>query len=153
MQATSGAVVTINYTLTDDDGIIIDSNVGRPPLVYLHGYDNLISGLEKALEGASAGDRLKVDVPPAEAYGDVDRERIFELSRADFPDGMPIEEGMQFCAETASGEMAITVTEMNGDTVVVDANHPLAGMTLHFDVEVMEVRQGSDEELRLGQPV
>ena len=66
---------------------------------------------------------------------------------------MPIEEGMQFCAETASGEMAITVTEVREDSVVVDANHPLAGITLHFDVEVLDVRQGSDEELQLGQPV
>jgi FKBP-type peptidyl-prolyl cis-trans isomerase SlyD len=153
MQITSDAVVSITYTLSDDDGIIIDSNVGRPALVYLHGHDNIIPGLEKGLEGASAGDRLKVDVEPADAYGDIDQERFFELSRDEFPEELPIEEGMQFCAETASGEMAITVTEVREDSVVVDANHPLAGMTLHFDVEVVDVRQGSDEELELGQAV
>jgi FKBP-type peptidyl-prolyl cis-trans isomerase SlyD len=153
MQVTSGAVVSITYTLVDDDDIVIDSNVGRPALVYLHGHDNIIPGLESGLEGASAGDRLKVDVEPANAYGDVDEDKIFELSRDEFPEEMPMEEGMQFCAETAGGEMAITVTEVRESSVVVDANHPLAGMTLHFDIEVLDVRQGSDEELQLGQPV
>jgi FKBP-type peptidyl-prolyl cis-trans isomerase SlyD len=153
MQVISGAVVSITYTLTDDDDIVIDSNVGRPALVYLHGHDNIIPGLESGLEGASAGDRLRVDVQPADAYGDIDEDRIFELSRDEFPEEMPLEEGMQFCAETDSGEMAITVAEVREGTVVVDANHPLAGITLHFDVEVLDVRQGSDEELQLGQPV
>jgi FKBP-type peptidyl-prolyl cis-trans isomerase SlyD len=80
----------------------------------------------------------------------VDEDRIYELPKEEFPDELPLEEGMQFCAETASGEMAITVTEIRENTVIVDANHPLAGMTLHFDVEVLDVRQGTDEELRLG---
>jgi FKBP-type peptidyl-prolyl cis-trans isomerase SlyD len=153
MNVTSDAVVSINYTLTDDDGTIIDSNEGRPALVYLHGHDNIIPGLEKGLEGAAVGDKRKVDVPPAEGYGDMDPERIFELPKEEFPEEMPLEEGMEFCAETAAGDMTIMVTEVRDDTVVVDANHPLAGMTLHFDVEVLDVRQGSQEELRLGQPV
>ena len=153
MNVTVDAVVSINYTLTDDEGLIIDSNEGRPPLVYLHGHDNIIPGLEKGLEGAAVGENRKVDVPPAEGYGDMDPDRIFELPKEEFPDEMPLEEGMQFCAETAAGEMSITVAEVRDDTVVVDANHPLAGMTLHFDVEVLDVRQGSEEELRLGQPV
>jgi FKBP-type peptidyl-prolyl cis-trans isomerase SlyD len=150
MQVSNDAVVSIMYTLTDDEGVIIDSNVGRPALVYLHGHDNIIPGLEKGLEGASAGERRTVDVAPEDAYGDVDEERIFELGKDEFPEEMPLEEGMQFCAETASGEMAITITEVRPDTVVVDANHPLAGMTLHFDIEVQDVRQGTEEELRLG---
>jgi FKBP-type peptidyl-prolyl cis-trans isomerase SlyD len=150
MQVTSGAVVSINYTLTDDEGVIIDSNVGRPALVYLHGHDNIIPGLEKGLEGASLGDRLKVDVQSVDAYGDFDQDAVFEVPRDEFPEEMPIEEGMQFCAETPGGEMAITVAEVREDSVVVDANHPLAGMTLHFDIEVLDVRQGSEEELQLG---
>jgi FKBP-type peptidyl-prolyl cis-trans isomerase SlyD len=153
MQVASDTVVSITYTLTDDDGQIIDSNVGRPVLSYLHGHDNIIPGLEKGLEGASAGDRVKVEVDPADAYGDVDPERIFELSREEFPEEVPLEEGMQFAAETAGGEMAITVTEVRDDSVTVDANHPLAGMTLHFDVEVTDVREGSEEELQLGRAV
>jgi FKBP-type peptidyl-prolyl cis-trans isomerase SlyD len=153
MQVSTGAVVSITYTLTDDEGVTIDSNVGRPALVYLHGHDNIIPGLEKGLEGASAGDNRKVDVAPEDAYGDVDEERIFELAKDEFPDELPLEEGMQFCAETASGEMAITVTEVRDGTVVVDANHPLAGMTLHFDVDITEVREATEEELELGRAV
>ena len=153
MTVTVDAVVSINYTLTDDEGHMIDSNEGRPPLVYLHGHDNIIPGLEKGLEGAVVGDKRKVDVLPADGYGDMDPDRVFELPKAEFPDEMPLEEGMQFSAETAAGEMSITITEVRDDTVVVDANHPLAGVTLHFDVEVLDVRQGSEEELRLGQPV
>ena len=153
MNVTSDAVVSINYTLTDDEGLIIDSNEGRPALVYLHGHENIIPGLEKGLEGASVGDKLKVDVVPADGYGDMDPDRIFEVPKEEFPDELPLEEGMQFCAETPSGDMTITVAEVRDDTVVVDANHPLAGMTLHFDVEVLDVRQGSEEELRMGQPV
>lgn len=153
MQVANDAVVSITYTLTDDEGVIIDSNVGRPALVYLHGHENIIPGLEKGLAGASTGDRRKVDVEPAEAYGEVDQESIFEVSRDEFPPEMPLEEGMQLCAETASGEMTVTVTEVGENSVVVDANHPLAGMTLHFDVEVLDVRQGTDEELQLGQAV
>jgi FKBP-type peptidyl-prolyl cis-trans isomerase SlyD len=152
MQVTSGAVVSIFYTLTDDDGIIVDSNIGRSPLVYLHGYDNIIPGLEKGLEGASPGAKLTVKVPPVDAYGEFDQEAVFEVSREEFPDELPVEVGMQFCAETPSGEMAITVTEVREASVIVDANHPLAGKTLQFDVEVVDARQGSEDELRLGQP-
>jgi FKBP-type peptidyl-prolyl cis-trans isomerase SlyD len=153
MQAKSGAVVSLTYTLTDDDGIIIDSNVGHPALVYLHGHENIIPGLEKGLEGASKGDKLTVDVPPAEAYGELDPERIFELSKEDFPEELPLEEGMQFVAETASGEMAITITEVRESTVICDANHPLAGLTLHFAVEILDVREATAEELEAGQPL
>ncbi len=150
MQVTSDAVVGIRYTLTDDEGSIIDSNVDRPTLVYLHGHDNIIPGLEKGLEGAAAGEKRRVDVVPAEAYGDVDPDRVFELAKKEFPEELPLEEGMQFVAETAGGDMAITLTEIRDDTVVADANHPLAGMTLHFDVEVLDVREATKEELEAG---
>jgi FKBP-type peptidyl-prolyl cis-trans isomerase SlyD len=153
MQVTSGAVVSIFYTLTDDDGIIVDSNVGRSPLVYLHGHDNIIPGLERGLEGTSPGAKLKVEVLPADAYGEFDQEAVFEVPRDEFPEELPVEVGMQFCAETPSGEMAITVTEVKEGSIIVDANHPLAGKTLYFDVEVIDARQGSEDELRLGQPV
>jgi FKBP-type peptidyl-prolyl cis-trans isomerase SlyD len=153
MQVASGSVVSIKYTLTDDEGIIIDSNVDHPALVYLHGHDNIIPGLEKGLEGASAGDKLIVDVAPEDAYGDLNPEMMFEVPREEFPSEMPLEEGMQFCAETAGGEMAVTIAEVRDDTVVVDANHPLAGMTLHFDIEVLEVREGTEEELQAGRVV
>ena len=153
MNVSNDTVVSINYTLTDDDGTIIDSNEGRPALVYLHGHENIIPGLEKGLEGAAVGEKRKVDVAPADGYGDMDPDRVFEVPKTEFPDELPLEEGMEFCAETPSGEMTITVTEVRDTTVVVDANHPLAGVTLHFDVEVLDVRQGSEEELQMGMPV
>jgi FKBP-type peptidyl-prolyl cis-trans isomerase SlyD len=150
MQVKSDAVVSITYTLTDDEGVIIDSNVDRPVLVYLHGHGNIIPGLEQGLEGAAAGDKRTVEIPPAEAYGEVDPDRIFELDKEEFPDELPLEEGMQFVAETAGGEMAITLTEIRENTVIADANHPLAGLTLHFDVEVRDVREATAEELEAG---
>lgn len=151
MQATSGAVVSFKYTLTDDEGIIIDTNADHPALVYLHGHGNIIPGLEKGLEGAAAGDKLTVHVPAADAYGEVEPDRIFELGKDEFPDELPLEEGMQFVAETAGGEMAITITEVRDSTVIADANHPLAGMTLHFDIEIEGVREASADELQAGQ--
>ena len=153
MNVSSDAVVSISYTLTDDEGTIMDSNEGRPALVYLHGHDNIIPGLEKGLEGAEVGDKRKVDVAPVDGYGEVDPDQVFEVPKAEFPEELPLEEGMEFCAETPSGDMTITVTEVRDTTVVVDANHPLAGVTLHFDVEVLDVRPGSVEELQMGMPV
>jgi FKBP-type peptidyl-prolyl cis-trans isomerase SlyD len=151
MQVKSGAVVDITYTLTDDEGVIIDSNVDRPALVYLHGRGNIIPGLEKGLEGGESGEKRTIDVPPAEAYGEVDPEKIFELDKEEFPEELPLEEGMQFVAETEGGEMAITLAEIREKTVVADANHPLAGMTLHFDIEILGVRDATEEELQAGQ--
>ena len=153
MQVTSGAVVSFKYTLTDDDGTVIDTNADHPALVYLHGHGNIIPGLESGLEGAVTGDKRTVNVPPADAYGELDPDRMFELGKDEFPEELPMEEGMQFVAETASGEMAITITEVRENTVICDANHPLAGMTLHFDIEIVDAREATEEELQAGQPL
>ena len=153
MQVTSGAVVSFKYTLTDDDGTINDTNADHPALVYLHGHGNIIPGLESGLEGAVTGDKLTVNVPPADAYGELDPDRMFELGKDEFPEELPLEEGMQFVAETAGGEMAITITEVRENTVICDANHPLAGMTLHFDIEIVDVREANEEEVQAGQPL
>ena len=152
MQATRGAVVSFNYTLTDDDGNTIDTNEGHAPLSYLHGYDNIIPGLESALEGAEVGFSQNVTVEPAEAYGEVDQEAIFEVSRDKFPPEMELAPGMQFAGETPSGDVPLTVVEVRDDAVVVDANHPLAGKRLHFDVEVVDIREATDDELQAGHP-
>lgn len=152
MQATRGAVVSLNYTLTDDGGTVIDSSEGGVPLRYLHGYDNIIPGLEDALEGAEPGHKSKVIVEPADAYGEVDGEAIFEVERDKFPEEMDIQPGMQFTGETPSGDVPFTVVEVKDDAVVVDANHPLAGERLHFDIEVLDVRPASSEELAAGCP-
>ncbi len=152
MQVTRGAVVQFNYTLTDDDGNILDSNTDCDPLAYLHGYDNIIPGLERGLEGTAVGHKSQVVVEATDAYGEADEEAVFQVARDQFPEGVPIEPGMQFVGETPSGDTPLTVVAVNENEVVVDANHPLAGKRLHFDVEVVDVRPASDEELQLGYP-
>jgi FKBP-type peptidyl-prolyl cis-trans isomerase SlyD len=152
MQATRGAVVSLSYTLTDDEGTVIDSSEGCAPLVYLHGYENIIAGLENALEGVTAGYKSQVVVEAADAYGEVDEEAIFEVPREQFPQDMPVVLGMTVAGETPSGDVPLVVVEVSDTGVMVDANHPLAGMRLHFDVEVVDVRAASNEELRLGFP-
>lgn len=152
MQATRGAVVSLNYTLTDDNGAVIDSSEDGAPLQYLHGYDNIIPGLERALEGADVGHKSVVVVEAADGYGEVDTEAIFEVERDKFPEGVDVFPGMQFAGETPNGDVPLTVMEVTEGAVIVDANHPLAGQTLHFDVEVVDVRPASNEELAAGYP-
>jgi FKBP-type peptidyl-prolyl cis-trans isomerase SlyD len=152
MQATRGAVVSFNYTLKDDEGNVIDSSEQGQPLEYLHGYENIIPGLEKALDGKEPGFRKEVVVEPEEAYGAVDPDDIFDIPRSDFPEDMKPEKGMQVLAETQNGDVPLTVVDVKEDKVVVDANHPLAGMRLHFDVELVDVRPASNEELAEGAP-
>ena len=152
MEATRGTVVSLNYTLTDDDGTVLDTSEGCAPLTYLHGYENIISGLESALEGVEVGHKSEVVVEAADAYGEVAEGRVFAVARDQFPPDVPVAPGMTFAGETADGDVPLMVIEVNDDRVMVDANHPLAGMRLHFDVEVVEVRAASGEELRLGQP-
>ena len=152
MKATHGAVVSVNYTLSDDEGNILDTNEDAEPLAYLHGFDNIIPGLERALEGVDQGFKSAIVVEAADAYGEVDPEAVFRVSRSDFPDEMIVPEGMQVVGETPSGPVSLVVLEVAEDEVVVDANHPLAGKRLHFDLEVVTVRAASDAELQAGHP-
>jgi FKBP-type peptidyl-prolyl cis-trans isomerase SlyD len=152
MQATRGAVVSFNYKLTDDDGNTIDSSEGCAPLSYLHGYENIIPGLENALEGVDVGYSANVVVEPTEAYGEIDEEAIFEVDRDKFPPEMELAPGMQFAGETPSGDVPLTVMQVNDDSVIVNANHPLAGERLHFELEVVDIREATDEELQQGHP-
>lgn len=139
--------VAIHYILTDDNGNKLDSSVGTQPLGYVHGNGYLIPGLEKELEGKAAGDKLNVTVAPAEAYGEYDEKLIMELPREQFATDMQIEVGMQFQAMSPNGPIIVRVVEINGDKIKIDGNHELAGKTLHFEVEVMEVRDLTEEEL------
>jgi FKBP-type peptidyl-prolyl cis-trans isomerase SlyD len=152
MQATRGAVVSFNYTLTDDDGNTIDSSEGCAPLSYLHGYDNIIPGLENALDGVDVGFSAKVVVEPADGYGEFDEEAVFEVDRDKFPPEIELAPGMQFAGETPSGDVPLTIMDVRDDAVVVNANHPLAGERLHFDVEVVDIRAATDDELQAGHP-
>lgn len=151
MQIAANKAVSIDYTLTNDDGEVLDSSVGGAPLVYLHGAGNIIPGLEKALEGKAAGDDVKVTVDPEEAYGEFNAELIAVLGRNMFEGVDELEVGMQFHASGPDGSMQIvTIKALEGDEVTVDGNHPLAGERLTFEVKVVAVRDASEEEIAHG---
>lgn len=143
-------VVRFNYTLTNSDGDVLDKSNGEP-LAYLHGHHNIIPGLEAQMEGKSAGDKFTVTVAPEDAYGEYLAEAVQEVPRANFQGVDNIEVGMQFQSQTDDGHvMLVTVKDVNDDVVVVDGNHPLAGVTLTFDVEVVEVREATADEIAHG---
>jgi FKBP-type peptidyl-prolyl cis-trans isomerase SlyD len=150
MQIASKKVVFIHYTLKNTDGELLDKSGGDDPLGYLHGAGNIIPGLEVALDGKQAGDRVNVQVAPQDAYGVRDEALVQEVPRDAFEGVDQIEPGMRFQAESDQGPRVITVTSVAAETVTVDGNHPLAGETLVFDVEVERVRDASPEEMEHG---
>jgi FKBP-type peptidyl-prolyl cis-trans isomerase SlyD len=149
MQVAQDAVVLIHYTLTDDKGEKLDSSDGTP-LAYLHGNGNLIPGLERELEGKSAGDKLSVKIAAADAYGEYDKSLVQRVPRRTLKGVANVRVGMQLHTQSAHGVRAVTVTHVVGDMVTLDANHPLAGQNLNFDVEIAEVRAATEEELAHG---
>ncbi len=149
MQIAQDAVVSIHYTLTDDTGKKLDSSDGTP-LAYLHGNGNLISGLERELEGKSAGAKLSVKIAAADAYGEYDKSLVQRVPRRTLKGIANIQVGVQLHTQSAHGVRAVTVTQVAGDMVTIDGNHPLAGQNLNFDVEVAEVRAATEEELAHG---
>jgi len=150
MQVGKDKIVHIDYTLTGNDGKVLDSSDGREPLAYLHGAGNIIPGLESALEGKNQGDQVNVQVPPEQAYGNHDEKMVQAVPRTAFQGVPQIEPGMQFQANTPGGPRVITVVGVEGDQVTIDANHPLAGQTLNFDVKVVDIRDATAEELTHG---
>ena len=148
---TDDTVVGIHYTLKDEEGQIIESSDGETPLTYLHGHGQIIPGLESALNGKSIGDRFTVTVPPAEGYGELDDRLMVELDRAQFPESAELEVGDVFeAALPETGPLVIRVVEIDGSTVKVDGNHPLAGRELTFEVEVISIRAATKSELEHG---
>jgi FKBP-type peptidyl-prolyl cis-trans isomerase SlyD len=143
-------VVTIHYTLKDDKGTVLDSSAGGEPLAYIQGHGNLVAGLEKALEGKQDGNTLAVVIPPEEGYGERDEKLIQRVPKRSLQGSGEIKKGMQFQARTDDGMRLFTVTGVIGDMVSLDGNHPLADQTLHFDVEVVSVREATSEELEHG---
>ena len=150
MEISDNKVASIHYTLKNDQGETIDSSQGAEPLTYLQGFGNIIPGLEQALVGKAGGDSLEVTVAPEDGYGPIQQELVQEVPRDAFDGVESISVGMRFEAQTASGPISVVVTAVEGDKVTVDGNHPLAGQTLHFAVEVVEVREATDEELQHG---
>lgn len=150
MQIQNNKIVAIDYTLTDDDGEVIDTSEGREPLAYLHGQGGIIEGLETALEGRQVGDQLNVAVPPEKAYGLRSDELMQHVPREQFKGVEDLEVGMQFQADTQSGPMVFTVVDVGEEIIQVDGNHPLAGENLNFDVTIREVRDATEQELEHG---
>jgi len=146
MKISDGKAVQIDYTLRNDKGAVLDSSEGRDPLAYLHGAGNIIPGLEAALTGKEPGDTLAVTIPAAEAYGEREDDLVTTVERALFPDPKQVQLGMRLRVQLEEGTRLATVSAMVGDKVTLDMNHPLAGETLHFDVEVMDVKDATPEE-------
>ncbi|MDQ2068706.1 FKBP-type peptidyl-prolyl cis-trans isomerase [Natronospira bacteriovora] len=152
MEVANKRVVEIDYTLKDAEGNVLDSSEGREPLAFVHGTQSIIPGLEKAIEGWNEGQEGAVTVEPAEGYGERNDELQQEVPRDIFQADTEIEPGMRFQAVGEQGTQIITVIKVEDDKVLIDANHPLAGQTLHFDVKVTGVRDATDSELESGQP-
>lgn len=150
MQISQNSVATLNYTLTDDQGNKLDESHDNS-FAYLHGAENIIPGLEKELEGKKAGDELKVTVSPAEGYGERNDAMTQTVAKDMFEMDDDIQIGMQFHAAAPDGQtVVVTVTSIDGDEITIDGNHPLAGVTLTFDVNIVEVRDATEEELTHG---
>lgn len=144
------SVVEIHYTLKNAEGEVMDSSAGGEPLMYLHGTHGLIPGLEKELEGKKVGDSFQAVIPPEHAYGEVDPDLIHTLDKSMFRGVDNIEPGMVFTAQGEHGHQHITVKSVDGDQVTIDGNHEMAGQTLHFDVEVVSIREATPEEIDHG---
>ena len=148
-----GHVVVLNYTLRSDEGEVIDASTTEDPMAYLHGADNIVPGLEQALSGKAAGFTGKVTVAPEDGYGEREDLPPQAVPRAAFPPNVQLAPGMQFMAEGPDNHPApIWISRVEGDQVFVDPQHPLAGKTLHFDVEVLAVRKATENELSHGHP-
>lgn len=150
MQIAKNRVVSIDYTLTNDKGEVLDKSSAGRPLHYIQGIGQLIPGLEKVLEGKTAGEALKAQIPAKDAYGERDDELRQSIPKENFSDIPNLAVGMELEAESDDGVRVITVVGIEGEEVVVDGNHPLAGMDLTFDVTIVGVREATSDELGHG---
>jgi len=150
MKITANKVVAFDYTLKNDAGEILDTSEDAEPMVYLHGAENIVPGLECKMEGCSQGDSLQVTVSPEEGYGAYDATLVQAVPREMFEGVDAIEVGMNFQAESDQGMHMVEVSAVDEKTVTVNGNHPLAGETLHFDVTITDIRDASKEELEHG---
>lgn len=141
-------IVSIQYNATDETGVVVDSNTEFEPLEYLHGHGNILETLENALSGLQIAEEKKITLAPGEAYGEFNPELVFEVNREQFPEGA---EQVQLGTMVQSSDgLELLVTDIDGDKIVLDGNHPLAGRTLHFSVTIKNIRQPTAEELSHG---
>ncbi|SON50904.1 peptidylprolyl isomerase [Vibrio tapetis] len=150
MKITKNTVVSVAYQVKLEDGVVVDQSTIEAPLDYLHGHNNLITGLENELEGKEVGAKFSATVSPDEAYGEHNDDLVQRVPADVFQGVEEIEVGMRFLADTDQGPIPVEVTEVDGDEVVVDGNHMLAGQTLTFDVEVVAIREATAEEVEHG---
>jgi FKBP-type peptidyl-prolyl cis-trans isomerase SlyD len=150
MQIADDMAVLINYKVANSDGEVLDTSDGDEPLAYIHGQGDIVPGLEQALAGKTIGDRVQVTVTPELGYGVREEAKVQTVPRDAFESDAQIEPGMRFQAESDDGDVIVTVTSVTEEEVTIDANHPLAGQTLSFDVEVVAVRVCTEEELAHG---
>jgi|SRR5690554_1160013 len=146
-------VIIIHYTLRNSKGEELDTSIGGEPMPYLHGADNIVPGLENQLTGKSVGEKLTVEVTPEEGYGLAEGEGPMPVPRENFEPGVELEVGMNFMAEGPGGQpIPLWIAKIEGEQVYVDTNHPLAGETLYFEVEIVGVREALPVEIAHGHP-
>lgn len=148
-------IVIFHYTLTNQGGEVLDSSQGQDPMPYLHGAGNIIPGLEAQMSGKKAGDKFTAVISPADAYGEFNPEAFIQVPRAQLPEGIEFQKGMQLLAQDENG--GVMPIFMDGydeatDIFTFNANHPLAGETLTFEVEIVEVQDATEAELAQGHP-
>ncbi len=142
--------VSLDYTLTNSEGEILDSTQQQTPLVYLHGAGNILPRLEEALEGKKIKSRIKKTLVPEDGYGDYNPQLAQSYPLSKFPNADKLKVGTQFQVDTSGGPVLATITKIENEELTVDMNHPLAGQTLHFDIEVVDIREATEEELKHG---
>lgn len=150
MQATKDRVVSIDYVLRDTEGEVVDQSETGQPLSYLHGHDNIVPGLEQAIEGHESGEEVHATVDPDQGYGHYSNDLVQTVKRDQFQGVESLGPGMSFHAESEAGPMVVTITDIDGDEVTVDGNHALAGQTLDFTVKIADIREATDTELEHG---
>lgn len=150
MTVEKGKAVTFHYTLTNSGGEQLESSRENEPMSYLHGANNIIPGLENAMDGKTAGDKFQVTVEPSEAYGEKNEANIQRISAKHFKNAKKLQPGQLLSLQTKQGPVQVTVVKVGRFNVDVDANHPMAGQTLTFDVEITNVREATEEEITHG---
>lgn len=151
MKISKDKVVTFHYALVNAEGEVLDGSRGAEPLPYLHGHNNIVPGLERAMDGHVVGDKFKVNVSPSEGYGLRDEDKVSLVERASFADFAALDVGMMYQMEDENGDtQLVSITQIDDNDVTVDANHPFTGLELNFDVEIMDIREATEDELSAG---
>lgn len=150
MNVAKNTVVSMNYQLTDGEGNQLDSSDVNGPLSYVHGVGTMLPALEQELEGKEPGEKIEAVLQPEDAYGERNEDLVQNLPMEKFQGVDTVEPGMQFQMETEEGQFIVTVTDVQGDEVTIDQNHPLAGTELHFDIAINEVREATETEIEHG---